>query len=162
MENKLDKKLFLNYFMMLRNVKEAALNLGIPESKAFSEGMKILHSAYSRNNIRKLNSQEYINQGQIKAGLERLAFGSINDTVKLAFSDEPMSEAQISSLDLFNVSEIKRIKGGGVEIKLFDRQKALEKLWEIENSADFSSSADSFYSAIIKGANAIDNVDGGN
>ncbi len=160
MENKPDKKLFLNYFMKLRNVKEAALNLGIPESKAFSEGMKILRSAYSRNNIRKLNSQEYIYQGQIKAGLERLAFGSINDVVKLAFSDEPLSEVQISSLDLFNVSEIKRVKGGGVEIKLFDRQKALEKLWEIENSADFSSSADSFYTAIVKGANAIDNTVG--
>lgn len=160
MDNKPDKKLFLYYFMKLRNVREAAISSGIPEDKAFAEGMKILRSAYSRNNMRKLNTQDYINQGQIKAGLERLAFGSINDVVKLAFFDEPMTDKQISSLDLFNVSEIKRVKGGGIEIKLFDRQKALEKLWEIDNSADFSSSADSFYSAIVKGASAIDNTVG--
>ena len=38
----------------------------------------------------------------------------------------------LAESDLFNVSEIKRVKGGGVEIKFFDRQKALEKLEELD------------------------------
>ena len=39
----------------------------------------------------------------------------------------------LAKADLFNVSEIKRIKGGGVEIKFFDRQKALERLSDLND-----------------------------
>ena len=72
----------------------------------------------------------------VKEGLKHLAFGSCNDAVFLAFADEFPPPSVIEKLDLFNVSEIRRIKGGGVEIKLFDRLKALEKLYEIENSSE--------------------------
>lgn len=72
----------------------------------------------------------------VKEGLKHLAFGSCNDAVVLAFAEELPPKTVIEQLDLFNVSEIKRVKGGGVEIKLFDRLKALEKLYEIENSCE--------------------------
>ena len=51
-------------------------------------------------------------------------------------------------MDLFNVSEIKRLKDGAVEIKFFDRIRALEKI----QSMDFVSTEQSisFYSAIQK------------
>ena len=81
----------------------------------------------------------------VRSGLERLAFGSILDAVKL-IRDE--GETDISSLDLFNVSEIKRVKGGGVEIKFFDRLEALEKLLQIEESFGRSATAESFFSAL--------------
>lgn len=161
MQEKINKKLFLYYYSKLRNVKEAAIKAGIPVNIAFSEGMKILLSRFGKNNLNKIKDQTSSSNDLIKAGLERLAFGNINDAVKLAFSDEGLSEKQIEVLDLFNVSEIKRVKGGGVEIKLFDRQKALEKLWEIENTSDLSSSAESFYKAIVTGADAIDNSTAG-
>lgn len=72
----------------------------------------------------------------VKSGLERIAFGSSNDAALLVFSEEMPNPDKISELDLFNVSEIKRVKGGGVEVKLFDRQKALERLYEyaVQNS----------------------------
>ena len=47
-----------------------------------------------------------------------------------------------------NVSEIKRVKGGGVEVKLFDRLKALEKLYDIANSSDSQLCASSFIEAL--------------
>ena len=66
----------------------------------------------------------------VKNGLLRLATGQSNDAVKLVFADEMPNQDELERMDLFNVSEIKRVKGGGVEIKLFDRQKAFEKLFE--------------------------------
>jgi len=56
-------------------------------------------------------------------------------------------------MDLFNISEIKRKKGGDIEIKFFDRLKALEALYEMSEPTGSSDSA--FYSAIEKGAAAL-------
>ena len=67
----------------------------------------------------------------VKSGLSRLAFGQVNDVAALVFSEQP-TPSQIAQADLFNVSEMKRVKGGGVEVKFFDRQKALEKLFELD------------------------------
>jgi hypothetical protein len=69
-------------------------------------------------------------------GLERLADGRANDAVRLAFAEELPAPEELEQMDLYNVSEIKRVKGGGVEIKLFDRQKALVKLYEYSISAN--------------------------
>lgn len=94
----------------------------------------------------------------VKAGLKRLAFGSCNDAVVLAFAEELPPPDIISSLDLFNVSEIKRVKGGGVEIKLFDRLKALEKLHEIENLSENQGRAEELINAIamsVKGGEEV-------
>ena len=84
------------------------------------------------------------------AGLRRLAFGRINDALALLRDD--CFESDFSGLDLFNVSEIKRVKGGGVEIKFFDRLEALERLSEIEDKAADTAAADSFFSALKKTA----------
>lgn len=60
-------------------------------------------------------------------------------------------------MDLFNISEIKRVKGGGMEIKFFDRIKALEKL---ENSdVNGFNDAVPFYQALEQGVKALDNDD---
>ena len=145
------KKLFCCYFLKLRNVREAGIKAGFSADEAFSEGMKILETQSAQKCLSKLSDKTSSQNGLVRAGLERLAFGSSNDAVSLVFSEEAPSDAEILRLDLFNVSEIKRVKGGGVEVKLFDRQKALEKLWEMENSADVNSSAESFFNALAAG-----------
>lgn len=81
-------------------------------------------------------------------GLERLAFGSINDAVFLVFSEELPPPSTIAKLDLFNVSELKRVKGGGVEIKIFDRQKAIEKMLDYANETDHSATAKNLIEAL--------------
>lgn len=87
-------------------------------------------------------------------GFRRLAFGDIQDAVKLLFETEENILSSLPSLDLFNISEIKRQKGGGMEIKFFDRVKALEKLREI-TGADERQTALSFYDALEKSAGRI-------
>ena len=78
-------------------------------------------------------------------GYEKLAFGSISDAIKLIYSDNISLDA-ICRMDLFNVAEIKKPRDGMLEIKFFDRFKALEKLQQL----DFLSANqnNSFYSAI--------------
>ena len=65
----------------------------------------------------------------------------------------------ISKLDLFNVSEIKRVKGGGVEVKLFDRLKALEKLFELSNAFSDRDKASDLMSALISSGEDEDTDD---
>jgi len=57
-------------------------------------------------------------------------------------------------MDLYNISDIKRKKGGDIEIRFFDRLKALEHLQQLacEEEAD---SAATLFSAIEKGAAAL-------
>lgn len=68
---------------------------------------------------------------QIKQGLCDLAFGNVSDAISLLYLDDEQVLNRLEKLNLFNVSEIKRIKGGGMEIKFFDRSKALEKLGQL-------------------------------
>lgn len=63
-------------------------------------------------------------------GLKKLAFGKVNDAVALVFAEDIPPPELLTRMQLFNVSSVKRVKGGGVEVQFFDRQKALEKLYE--------------------------------
>lgn len=134
------EKLFCCYYAKLGNVSEAAVRAGFPPDCALAEGMDILRQKKYRRMISDFMSETVYPSKLVKAGLERLAFGSANDAAYLVFSEEMPPPEKISSLDLFNVSEIKRVKGGGVEVRLFDRQKAMEKIYEYA-SADSSSAA---------------------
>ena len=84
-------------------------------------------------------------------GYRRLAFGKISDAVSLLYMENPSRE-QLEHMDLFLVSEIKRPKDGSMEIKFFDRLKALEKL---TNDSEKEDRAIPFYDAIAKGAEAL-------
>ncbi|MGN0532942.1 MAG: terminase small subunit [Eubacterium sp.] len=97
-----------------------------------------------------------ITQKEVCEGLRRLAFGEIKDAVALLFESDENILASLDSLDLFNVSEIKRPKGGGMEIKFFDRLKALEKLREVVSSETDGSPA-SFYEALERSSARLKN-----
>lgn len=84
-------------------------------------------------------------------GFRQLAFGDIRDAVKLLFCDELNTRA-LRKMNLFAVSEIRRPKGGGMEIRFFDRLEALRLLSELE-SAD--GGADGLLRAIEAGAAAL-------
>ena len=64
--------------------------------------------------------------------LSRVAFGKANDCVKLAMDEE----CSVDGLDLTLLAEVKRSKGGVVEVKLVDRLKALELLAELSGRRD--------------------------
>ena len=92
-------------------------------------------------------------QSDAAIGYKRLAFGSAADALKLIFSEEAPDLQELEQMDFFNVSEIKRPKGGGLEIKFFDRLKPLERLAEI--SSDSAQTALPFYEALNNGAKAL-------
>ena len=84
-------------------------------------------------------------------GLERVAFGSVSDAVRLICGGAQISE--LDSLDLFLISEIKKPKDGAMEIKFFDRLKALDSLaGEFDEG---SGSAIPFYNALNDAAKAV-------
>lgn len=80
-----------------------------------------------------------------------MAFGNISDAVSLLYMENP-SRADLSSMDLFLVSEIKRPKDGSMEIKFFDRLKALEKL---ESRQESENGVQNLFDAIDEGAKAV-------
>ncbi len=106
-----------------------------------------------KEEIRTLISQK-TDRDEVICGLKRLAFGSVADPMKIILSDG--SETfDTENMDLFSISEIKKPKGGGIEIKFFDRLKALEKLSAFCEQGDEDSSLP-FYEAIRKSAKALD------
>ncbi len=84
------------------------------------------------------------------AGYERIAYSGVADAVRLCFADGVPDD--LDALDLYMVSEIKRSKNG-VELKFFDRLKALEKLSELTDAE--SDSSEPFYRALEEGARRL-------
>jgi phage terminase small subunit len=134
-------------YVILGSAEEAAARAGFPRESALTEGIELLKTEECRQLIAQLR-EVLSDSGSVAAGLKRLAFGSCSDAVYLVFADELPPAGVIEKLDLFNVSEIKRVKGGGVEVKLFDRLKALEKLFELETAFNDRGKAESLIRAL--------------
>ncbi len=142
---------FCRMYVQLRNPREAAVRAGfstLPECRAVS----LLSKKNIRQKIGELEKETLADEALISAGLQRLAFGSVADAVKLILSADKNTSPDIDSLDLFNVSEIKFTSGKGMEIKFFDRLKALERLSLISQNGN-ELGALSFYEALERSAN---------
>lgn len=86
----------------------------------------------------------------VSVGYQHLAFGGVADCISL-ITEESVSEERLKNMDLFMISEIKKPKDGAMEIKFFDRLKALEKLSSIGDEKE----SISFYKALEDGAKAL-------
>ncbi|MBR6069006.1 MAG: terminase small subunit [Ruminococcus sp.] len=156
-ELKQKRKRFCYMYAVLGDPESAALQAGFARGEALGAALECLKSPVCRRHIAEL--RELLgDSGSVLAGLRRLAFGSCNDAVRLAFSDELPPQNVLDTLDLYNVSEIKRVRGGGVEVKVFDRIKALEKLCELERTLSDSGTAE----ALIKALTSHGEEDGSN
>ncbi len=151
-EKKFSKKEkdFCHWYVLFRNPKEAAQRSGYTIMPEYS-GLHLLAKKHIREKIEELEKESRADASLVLAGFQRLAFGSISDAVKLILSAGADSSPDIENLDLFNVSEIKYTCGKGMEIKFFDRLKALERLSEITDG-EKDNSALSFYEAIERSA----------
>ena len=136
---------FARLTAVLGNAEEAAYKAGftvLPGKKA----EKLMHKKAVTDEIERVKKKlSEINEAAV--GLRRLAFGSVADAIKLAANFG--EEANPDSLDLFSVSEIKYQIGKGVEIKFYDRLKALEKLCELEN-VNMNAGTLSVYEALMR------------
>ncbi len=143
------EKTFCLYVSQGKTLEEAA---GLAGYKNHSVG----YSLIVRTDIMKeittlLNARTKLMKSLVSVGYQRLAFGSISDPITLITSKE-VSDEQLRNMDLFMISEIKKPKDGAMEIKFFDRLKALEKLSGIgEEKKEILP----FYQALEQGAKAL-------
>ena len=143
--------LFCTYYALNRCAREAAAKSGyrFPERSA----MRLLQRDEINAYIARIDRERAHGCEDVIAGYARLAFGCVSDAVRLLLRED-WDEAALDGLDLFLVSDIKRPKGGGLEIKFFDRLKALEHLEALvcQKAGD---EAESLFDAIRQGAEAI-------
>ncbi len=150
------EKLFCRYYLLTGNAREAAARAGyrlMPERW----GMKLLERNSVKDYLHQLAGQNPLPDSGIY-GLERIAFGSVADAVGLLTAETPPTREELETLDLFMISEIKKPKGGGMEIKFHDRLKAMELLCQLKNAGN-QDSALPFYQALHEGARRLKGVD---
>ena len=128
------EKKFCQIYSALNNLKEAAVHAGYPAESAQSIGEELIGREDVLREIQRISAQNSDSLcDRAIAGLLRIAFGNADDCIRLLFCDEM---PDLSSMNLFNISEIKRPKGGGLEIKFADRTKALSLLYEIGKQSE--------------------------
>lgn len=88
---------------------------------------------------------------EIAGGYEKIAFGGIGDAVRLLFWEEA-EPPDLRGLDLFLVSEIRKPRGGGLEIKFYDRLKALQCLEALSGTDENPAG---IYEALRAGASSL-------
>ena len=139
------EKRFCSFYVSSGTTREAAAAAGY--SNPDKAGASLILRDDINAQIRSLY-QIYTKNAREKAraGYERLAFGNVSDAVRLMFEENP-ADKDLNGYDLFNVAEIKRPKDGAMEIKFFDRIKALEKLESLEENVQDNVSR--FYSALV-------------
>lgn len=145
------ERLFCTYYCLSRNGREAAAKSGymFPEKNA----VRLLKKKEVAGEIERIDKEKRAEKNDVVSGYYRLAFGCFADAISLLFKEDITAE-ELQKMDLYNISDIKRKKGGDIEIKFFDRLKALERLEEIALQGE-KSSALSLLGAIEKGAAAL-------
>lgn len=142
------EKAFCRKYLETGNVKKSAEFSGIKK-----DPYDLLEKDDVQNEIKRLGGAlKRCADSVALSALTKLAVGDVTDAVSLLFSDKP---CELKNLDLFMVSEIKR-KGDTMEIKFFDRFKALKSLAE-----GFKSDEDAvpFYEALLSGAEKLEQSD---
>ena len=150
------EKLFCSYYAEDGDARGCAARAGFVVAPRRSAA-RLLAREEIRNEIARLEKEKKAASSEVEKGLRRLAFGSVTDALKLMLCEETMSAEEIEKLDLFNVSDIKRPKGGGLEIKFFDRLKALERLEKLGTTEENTQS--SFVQALADGAKMLSRED---
>ena len=143
------EKLFCRYFVQTCSAREAAARAGYWVNPERS-GLKLMALQEIRAEIDRLREIQQRSDAGVASGLARLAFGGVADAIRLMRRWEEMSDEELETLDLFCVSEVRQLKGGGLEMKFHDRMEALKALREA--SAASPDRAIPFYKALEQSA----------
>lgn len=143
------EKAFCRHYVLLRSPREAAVQAGYPEHQAQETALELLDRRAVQRFLRQVLRRENP-AGEVEAGYRRLAFGPVGDAVRVALLEEGEGLARPEALDLYCVTEIKRVRGG-CEIKLADRLQALDRLRQLEEEKK-QAGPDSFYQALLGAA----------
>ncbi len=122
MKEKQDEGKFCRTYLRTMDPERAAAAVGR------RDGFTLLGTAAVARRLEQMreNAAGQIRREDVVRRLAQLAFGRANDAVALALrGGEP------EGLELSAVSEFRVTDKGGVEVKLVDRVRALEALWEL-------------------------------
>jgi len=89
-----------------------------------------------------------VDRRDVTRRLAELAFGKVNDCVRLVLEEQP----ELERLDLSLLSEIRRSDKGGMEVKIVDRLRILEQL--IQLTGEGGSEMDALLQALQSGEEA--------
>ena len=135
---------------MSQNPKEAAIKAGYSNASAEQTAQKLLSRKDINEYLEKIKIDLKKDQilGLAITALKRLIFCRPNDVLILALKSQDLSESQIENLDLFQISEIKKLKDGGFEFKFTDRIKAIDCLISLMDKMEDDSGAENFFRAL--------------
>lgn len=139
------EKLLCRYYAEVGNISEAAVLAGYSDEEAFPVGSEILSRPSAVRLVRRHRKLFCHGTDEIRAALRRIIFGRANDALGAVVTEEFPKGA-----DLYHVSEIKKVKGGGVEVKLLNKLDALRLYYELEIREESDARSESFFSALAK------------
>ena len=141
------EKRFCSAYLCTCDAAQAARRAGFRHDFA-QKGEALLCDERILGEIERLSARRIKTLSSLAAaGYSRLAFGDISDALTLLYNKNPTPE-QLGLMDLMMISEIKS-KDGNLEIKFFDRLKALDRL---ENAAPRDTGVSGLFDAIGKDA----------
>lgn len=123
----LREKLFCIYYAHSMDAKQSAIYAGYKKNPMLKAHKLLLRSEISEEIENVSNIIISDTKKLAQTGYRRLAFSDIADAVSLLYMDSVKKET-LQNMDLFMVQEIKKPKDGALEIKFFDRMKALDSL----------------------------------
>lgn len=149
------EKLFCKFYFSYQNPQEAAIKAGYSKINAQKKAHKLLNKPEIQEELKKLKNELDNNQltNWAIVILKRIIFCTPNDTINLALTHENLTEQQIEKLNLFQISEIKKLKDGTLEIKFIDKLKAVACLMEIANNFKNSNTANNLLTALTQNSN---------
>ena len=153
MEGRQDEARFCQVYLETMDPEQAALAAGRPD------GFAQLGQKRTRERLERMRgaAAEQIRREDVLRRLAQLAFGRANDPVRLALRPEAVDPAR---LDLSALAELK-VTDRGVEIKLTDRVRALETLWNLLACGDGGAGAEALYQALEEAAAVLGDGDAG-
>lgn len=151
MERKRDESAFCRAYLRTMDPERAAEEAGCRDGYALL-GRK---SVQDRLEQMRNESAGQLRREDVLRRLAQLAFGRANDAACLAFRGETPDPER---LDLSAISELK-VTDKGIEIKLVDRVRALETLWNLLESGG-DGGAEELYRALEDIAGQMEGSDG--
>lgn len=147
------EQLFCGYLALLGTPFEAARRAGYAKRLCGKTAVKLM----SREDIRR--QAEHMRAAMrshwpdmAMAGVARAAFGDATDAVRLAAAGGELPQEELERLDLFAVSELRRRRDGGLDVKLLDRMEALRLLLECTERLGGQDGVDKLLGALDRGA----------
>lgn len=136
------RRAFCRAYLACMDAQRAAEQCGL------ADGYELLELPTVRTELENIRAEANdICRADAVRRLCAVAFGRPNDAIRLALGDG-LTGGEIDALDLSAVAEFKRSSTGGVEMKFFDRAKALELLCGILGGAEDNGAAEEFFRAV--------------